>query len=76
MATETCTLKTPACEQLFNHEPRTPTLEAESAKATSREGWIKLEGRRTLERAKQLFVSLENLLKPVHPCATASSPTR
>ncbi|MCU0783000.1 MAG: PhoH family protein [Verrucomicrobia bacterium] len=53
-------------QQLFNHEPRNlQTLEAElGVKATSREGWIKLEGPAdALGRAKQLFVSLENLLK-------------
>jgi len=57
-------------QQLFNHEPRNlQTLEAElGVKATSREGWIKLEGPAdALERAKQLFVSLENLLKAGSP---------
>jgi len=57
-------------QQLFNHEPRNlQTLEAElGVKATSREGWIKLEGTADgLERAKQLFVSLENLLKVGSP---------
>ena len=57
-------------QQLFNHEPRNlQTLEAElGVKATSREGWIKLEGPADgLERAKQLFVSLENLLKAGSP---------
>jgi phosphate starvation-inducible PhoH-like protein len=53
-------------QQLFNHEPRNlQSLEAElSVKATAREGWIKLEGPADgVERAKQLFVSLESLLK-------------
>jgi phosphate starvation-inducible PhoH-like protein len=57
-------------QQLFNHEPRNlQTLEAElGVKATSREGWIKLEGPAdALGRAKQLFVSLENLLKAGSP---------
>ncbi|HVU08897.1 MAG TPA: PhoH family protein [Verrucomicrobiae bacterium] len=53
-------------QQLFNHEPRNlASLETElGVKATAREGWIKLEGATDgIERAKQLFVSLENLLK-------------
>src|SRR5258708_40124590 len=53
-------------QQLFNHEPRNlQSLETElGGKATSREGWIKLEGAADgVERAKQLFSSLENLLK-------------
>jgi phosphate starvation-inducible PhoH-like protein len=57
-------------QQLFNHESRNlQMLEAElGVKATSREGWIKLEGPADgLERAKQLFVSLENLLKAGSP---------
>jgi phosphate starvation-inducible PhoH-like protein len=53
-------------QQLFNHEPRNlASLETElGVKATAREGWIKLEGASDgIERAKQLFVSLENSLK-------------
>jgi len=53
-------------QQLFNHEPRNlAALETElGVKATSREGWIKLDGAAAgIERAKQLFASLENLLK-------------
>jgi phosphate starvation-inducible PhoH-like protein len=53
-------------QQLFNHEPRNlSSLETElGVKATAREGWIKLEGASDgIERAKQLFVSLENSLK-------------
>jgi phosphate starvation-inducible PhoH-like protein len=53
-------------QQLFNHEPRNlQSLETElGVKATAREGWIKLEGASDgIERAKQLFVSLENSLK-------------
>jgi phosphate starvation-inducible PhoH-like protein len=57
-------------QQLFNHEPRNlQALEAElGVKATSREGWIKLDGAAAdIERAKQLFASLENLLKSGSP---------
>jgi phosphate starvation-inducible PhoH-like protein len=57
-------------QQLFNHEPRNlQSLETElGVKATSREGWIKLEGQAdALERAKHLFVSLETLLKAGTP---------
>jgi len=57
-------------QQLFNNEPRNlQSLEAElGVKATAREGWIKLEGGGDgVERAKQLFVSLENMLKAGSP---------
>ena len=57
-------------QQLFNHEPRNlATLETElGVKATAREGWIKLEGAAdAIERAKQLFVSLEGSLKAGTP---------
>jgi phosphate starvation-inducible PhoH-like protein len=57
-------------QQLFNHEPRNlQSLEAElGVKATSRDGWIKLEGPAdAVECAKQLFVSLESLLKAGAP---------
>jgi phosphate starvation-inducible protein PhoH and related proteins len=57
-------------QQLFNHEPRNlQTLETElGVKATSRDGWIKLEGTADgVERAKQLFSSLENMLKAGSP---------
>jgi phosphate starvation-inducible PhoH-like protein len=57
-------------QQLFNHEPRNlATLESElGVKATAREGWIKLEGAAdAIERAKQLFVSLEGSLKAGTP---------
>jgi phosphate starvation-inducible PhoH-like protein len=53
-------------QQLYNHEPgNLSTLETElGVKATSREGWIKLEGTAAdIERAKHLFASLESLLK-------------
>ena len=55
---------------MFNHEPRNlQTLEAElGIKATAREGWIKLEGPQDgVERAKQLFVSLESMVKAGAP---------
>jgi phosphate starvation-inducible protein PhoH and related proteins len=59
-----------AAQQLFNHEPRNlQALEAElGVKATAREGWIKLEGSSDgVDRAKQLFASLENMLKAGSP---------
>jgi phosphate starvation-inducible PhoH-like protein len=57
-------------QQLFNHEPRNlQSLETElGVKATSRDGWIKLEGEASaVERAKQLFASLENMLNAGSP---------
>jgi phosphate starvation-inducible PhoH-like protein len=57
-------------QQLFNNEPRNlDALEAQlGVKATVRDGWIKLDGAAdALERAKQLFVSLENSLKAGSP---------
>src|SRR5580692_1416197 len=67
MATETLHFENArAAQQLFNHEPRNlQAIEAElGVKATSREGWIRLEGPADgVERAKQLFASLENLVK-------------
>jgi phosphate starvation-inducible protein PhoH and related proteins len=53
-------------QQLFNNDIRNlQTLEQElGVKATSREGWIKLDGEpEAIERAKQLFLLLENSLK-------------
>ncbi|HEV2692748.1 MAG TPA: PhoH family protein [Verrucomicrobiae bacterium] len=53
-------------QQLYNNEPRNlATLQTElGVKATSREDWIKLEGPADgLARAKQLFASLESMLK-------------
>ncbi len=71
MATETLHFENArAAQQLFNHEPRNlQSLETElGVKATSREGWIKLEGQAdAIERAKHLFVSLETLLKAGTP---------
>src|SRR5580704_12474315 len=57
-------------QQLFNNEPRNlHALETElGVKATTREGWIKLDGaEQDIERAKHLFASLENLLKSGSP---------
>lgn len=57
-------------QQLFNNEPRNlQALEKElGVKATSREGWIKLEGAGDgLERARHLFISLESSLKAGSP---------
>ncbi|EEF57375.1 PhoH family protein [Pedosphaera parvula] len=53
-------------QQLFNNDPHNlQHLEQElGVKATSREGWIKLEGpAEGIERAKQLFLLLEGHLK-------------
>jgi phosphate starvation-inducible protein PhoH and related proteins len=57
-------------QQLFNHEPKNlQALETElGVKATARDGWIKLEGTPDgVERAKQLFSSLQNLLQAGSP---------
>jgi phosphate starvation-inducible PhoH-like protein len=57
-------------QQLYNNEPRNlAALEEQlGVKATSREGWIKLDGPADgVERAKHLFVSLETLLKAGAP---------
>ena len=71
MATETLHFENARfAQQLFNHEPRNlQSLETElGVKATAREGWIKLEGAADgIERAKQLFTSLESLLKAGSP---------
>jgi len=53
-------------QQLYNNDPRNlQALEHQlGVKATSREGWIKLEGEPdSLDRAKHLFLMLENSLK-------------
>ncbi len=55
-----------AAQQLFNHDSRNlQSLEEQlGVKATSRDGWIKLEGAaESLERAKHLFLALEGSLK-------------
>jgi phosphate starvation-inducible PhoH-like protein len=71
MATETLHYENARfAQQLFNHEPRNlAALETElGVKATSREGWIKLDGATDgIERAKQLFASLESMLKAGSP---------
>src|SRR5262245_15594710 len=57
-------------QQLFNNDPRNlDALEQQlGVKATVRDGWIKLDGAAdALERAKQLFVSLEGTLKAGTP---------
>ncbi|MDB6068260.1 MAG: ybeZ [Pedosphaera sp.] len=60
-------------QQLFNNDIRNlQTLEqALDVKATSREGWIKLEGKpEDIERAKQMFLLLEDSLKAGTPVRT------
>jgi phosphate starvation-inducible protein PhoH len=57
-------------QQLYNHDTRNlQALESQlGVKATSREGWIKLEGQpEAIERAKQMFLLLENSLKAGSP---------
>ncbi len=70
MATETLHFENARfAQQLFKPNPQFAGLEKElSVKATAREGWIKLHGSaEDVERAKQLFASLENLLKAGSP---------
>ncbi len=71
MATETLHFENARfAQQLFNHEPRNlAALETElGVRATAREGWIKLDGSaENIERAKQLFASLQNLLQAGSP---------
>jgi phosphate starvation-inducible protein PhoH and related proteins len=53
-------------QQLYNNDPRNlQAIEQQlQVKATSREGWIKLEGEaESLDRAKQLFLMLEHSLQ-------------
>ena len=57
-------------QQLYNNDPRNlQALEQQlGVKATSREGWIKLEGEAdALDRAKHLFLMLENSLQEGAP---------
>lgn len=57
-------------QQLYNNDPRNlDALENQlGVKATVRDGWIKLDGAAdALDRARQLFVSLENSLKAGSP---------
>jgi phosphate starvation-inducible protein PhoH and related proteins len=67
MSSETLNFETARItQQLFNNNPKNLQLVEQElgVKATSREGWIKLEGDdQNVERAKQLFYQLENLLK-------------
>src|ERR1044071_7692164 len=71
MSTETLHFENArAAQQLFNNDPRNlASLEEQlGVKATSREGWIKLDGPAdAVERAKHLFVSLESSLKAGSP---------
>src|SRR3989442_1158144 len=57
-------------QQLYNNDPRNlQALEQQlGVKATSREGWIKLEGEASaVESARNLFLSLEGSLKAGPP---------
>jgi phosphate starvation-inducible PhoH-like protein len=57
-------------QQLFNHDPRNlQSLDQQlGVKATSREGWIKLDGEAdAIDRAKHLFLLLENSVKAGTP---------
>ena len=71
MATETLHFENArVAQQLYNNDTRNlQSLESQlGVKATSREGWIKLEGEAdALERAKNLFLSLEGSLKAGSP---------
>lgn len=71
MATETLHFENARlAQQLFNNDPKNlHALEAElNIKATSREGWIKLDGEtENIQRAKQLFQLLEDSVKSGTP---------
>jgi phosphate starvation-inducible PhoH-like protein len=71
MATETLHFENArVAQQLYNNDPRNlQALELQlGVKATSREGWIKLEGAAdAIERARNLFLSLESSLKAGSP---------
>ncbi len=71
MATETLHYETARhAQQLFNSDPKNLKLMEDelSVKATSREGWIKLEGEQeNVDRAKQVFQYLEDTLKSGAP---------
>src|SRR5262249_11799287 len=57
-------------QQLFNNDPKNLKLIEDElgVQATSREGWIKLEGSaENIERAKQVFQFLEGTLKSGAP---------
>ena len=67
MASETLHYETARhAQQLFNNDPKNLKLLEDQleVKATSREGWIKLEGEEAaVERAKQVFQYLEGTIK-------------
>jgi phosphate starvation-inducible PhoH-like protein len=71
MATETLHFENArVAQQLFNNDPRNlQSLEsALGVKATSREGWIKLDGESdSIDRAKHLFLMLEKSVKAGTP---------
>src|SRR5688572_18953752 len=71
MPTETLHYETARhAQQLFNADPKNLKLLEEQleVKATSREGWIKLEGEQeAVERAKQVFQYLEGTIKSGAP---------
>ncbi len=71
MATETLHFENARlAQQLYNNEPRNlQAVEQQlGVKATSREGWIKLEGEpEALDRAKHLFLLLENSVQAGNP---------
>ena len=71
MATETLHFENARlAQQLYNNDPRNlQALEKQlEVKATSREGWIKLEGEAVaIERAKQMFQQLETAVKTGTP---------
>ncbi len=71
MASETLHYETARhAQQLFNNDPKNLKLLEDQLeiKATSREGWIKLEGKEeAIERAKQIFQYLEGTIKSGAP---------
>jgi len=71
MATETLHFENARiAQQLYNNDPRNlQSLETQlGVKATSREGWIKLDGEaEAIDRAKQLFLMLEDSIQAGSP---------
>src|SRR5688572_17395309 len=71
MATETLHYETARhAQQLFNNDPKNLKLLEEqlAVKATSREGWIRLEGEQAaVDRAKHVFQYLDGTLKAGGP---------
>ena len=71
MATETLHFENARlAQQLFNNDPRNlQSLEEQlGVKATSREGWIKLDGEaEAIDRAKHLFLMLEDSIQAGSP---------